>query len=154
MNIRKAVLADESAVISLLKKLLIPSGEVDEKWNDDANLFRRIIENPALGTILVAEENGMIAGVTTLSYPAALRCSGLYACIEENIVAKEFRGKGVGGRLLEAAIAEATARGCSEIQVNAPSEMGYPLYMRHGFKDEGKKHIKARLPLSHNLLNR
>ena len=86
--------------------------------------------------------------ITTLSYPIALRCSGPYSCIEENIVDERFRGKGIGGALLTAAIAEATARGCAEIQVNAPNEHGYPLYLRHGLKDEGKIQVKARLPLS------
>ena len=139
---------DEARVRALMKKLLIPSGEVKKDWNDEAGVFRRIIEHPELGAILVAEEDGEIAGVTTLSYPVAIRCNGVYACIEENIVDERFRGKGVGGKLLQAAIAEAAAHGCDEIQVNAPSEMGYPLYMRRGFTDAGKKHIKAKLPLA------
>ena len=49
---------------------------------------------------------------------------------------------------MKAAIAEATERGCDELQVNAPSEAGYPLYLRHGFKDNGKIQVKADLPLS------
>ncbi|MBI5116424.1 GNAT family N-acetyltransferase [Candidatus Poribacteria bacterium] len=146
MRIRKARIEDESRVIRLLKELLVAGGEVNDDWKDEAQMFRRVVENPELGTILIAEENGDVAGVTTLSYPVAIRCNGLYACIEENIVDGRFRGKGVGTKLLEAVMAEATARGCDEIQVNAPSEMGYPLYMRHGFKDKGKKHIKAKLP--------
>jgi GNAT superfamily N-acetyltransferase len=147
MQIRKATLNDESGVITLMKKLLIPAEEVRKDWNDQACIFRRLVENPELGTILIADVDGEIAGVTTLSYPTAMRCNGPYSCIEENIVDERFRGKGIGGKLLQAAIAEATARGCDEIQVNAPSEMGYPLYMRHGFTDAGKKHIKAKLPL-------
>ncbi len=146
MHIRKARIEDENQVIRLLKELLIAGGEVGKDWNDDARMFRRVVKNPELGTILVAEEDGEVAGVTTLSYPEAIRCNGLYACIEENIVGGRFRGKGVGSMLLQAAMAEATERGCDEIQVNGPSEMGYPLYMRYGFKDEGKKHIKANLP--------
>jgi predicted N-acetyltransferase YhbS len=147
MQIRKAKPEDEAQVIALMKKLLIPSCEVAKNWNDEARMFRRIVEDADLGSIFVAEEDGVVAGVTTLSFPAAIRCNGVYSCIEENIVDERFRGKGVGGKLLKAAIAEATARGCDEIQVNAPSEMGYPLYMRYGFTDAGKKHIKAKLPL-------
>jgi len=146
MHIRKATIEDEGRIISLMRKLLIPSGEVPESWNDEAGIFRRVIENPELGSILVAEEDGEIVGVTTLSYPTAIRCNGLYSCIEENIVDERCRGKGVGGKLLRAAIEEATSKGCDEIQVNNPSKMGYPLYMRHGLKDIGK-HIKAKLPL-------
>ncbi|UCD57336.1 MAG: GNAT family N-acetyltransferase [Candidatus Hydrogenedentota bacterium] len=146
MLIRKATIEDESGVISLLKKLLALSGEVPEDWDDDRQIFRRLLEDPELGTILIADNDGEIAGVTTLSYPTAMRCNGLYCCIEENIVDERARGKGIGGKLLKAAIAEATAKGCDEIQVNNPSRMGYPLYLRHGLKDIGK-HLKAKLPL-------
>ena len=84
-------------------------------------------------------------GLITLSYPTAIRCGGKYSCIEEFIVSEQARGKGVGGKLLEAAIAEATARGCYQIQVNRPSEIGYPVYLRHGWEDLGK-HLDMRLP--------
>jgi GNAT superfamily N-acetyltransferase len=144
MQIRKATIEDEARVISLLKKLLIPGGEVGQDWSDESHVFRRIVENPELGTILVAEESGEIAGVTTLSFPTAIRCEGLYSCIEENIVDERFRGKGVGGKLLRAAIAEADEKGCDELQVNNPSEMGYPLYIRNGLEDKGK-HLKINL---------
>ena len=148
MRIRKATMEDREGVIELLRSLLIPGGEVGEGWRDEAQIFRRLVEQPELGTILVAEEDVEIAGITTLSYPTALRCCGIYSCIEENIVDERYRGRGIGGALLEAAIAEATARGCDEIQVNAPSESGYPLYLRHGFEDHGKIQVKADLPPS------
>jgi GNAT superfamily N-acetyltransferase len=148
MQIRKATMEDREHVINLLRTLLIPAGEVSGDWRDEARIFRLLVEMPELGCILIAEENGEIAGITTLSYPIALRCCGPYSCIEENIVDERHRGRGIGGALLKAAIAEATARGCDEIQVNAPSESGYPLYLRHGFRDDGKIQVKADLPLS------
>jgi len=148
MRIRKARLEDEEAVIELLRELLIEGGEIDEDWRDEARIFRRVTENPELGTVLVADDDGKVAGVTTLSYPTAIRCGGLYSCLEEIIVNGRYRGKGIGGKLIDAAIAEATARGCDEIQVNAPRETSYPLYLRHGLKDYGKKQIKTKLPLS------
>jgi GNAT superfamily N-acetyltransferase len=148
MRIRKATLDDREPVIELLRTLLIPFGEVAEDWRDEGQIFHLLVERPEFGSILIAEEDGEIAGITTLSYPIALRCSGPYSCIEENFVDESFRGKGIGGALLETAIAEATARGCAEIQVNAPSESGYPLYLRHGLRDDGKIQVKARLPLS------
>jgi predicted N-acetyltransferase YhbS len=148
MRIRKARLEDEGPVIELLKKLLIEGGEIGEDWRDEARIFRLLTENPELGTVLVAEENGEVAGVTTLSYPTAIRCGGLYCCLEEIIVDERYRGSGIGGKLIDAAIAEATAKGCDEIQVNAPRETSYPLYLRHGLEDHGKKQIKTKLPLS------
>ena len=143
MQVRKATTEDEGQIISLLK--LFPPDEITVDWEVAHSTYQRVVENPDLGTILVAEENGDVAGVITLSYPTAVRCGGLYTCIEEFVVAERVRGKGVGGQLLLAAIAEATTRGCYEIQVNNPSQLGYPLYLRHGLKDIGK-HLKAELP--------
>ena len=138
MNIRKATLEDEAQILTLLRQLLIAGGEVGGDWNDEPGTIRKVLNNPELGSILVAEEDGEIAGLTTLSFPFAIRCKGRYSCIEENIVDSKHRGKGVGSKLLKAAIAEATAQGCDELEVNNPSEMGYPLYIRHGIKDNGK----------------
>ncbi|MBW1812791.1 MAG: GNAT family N-acetyltransferase [Deltaproteobacteria bacterium] len=68
----------------------------------------------------------------------AIRCGGKYSCIEEFIVDEKGRGKGIGGQLIKNAIEEARSRGCYELQVNRPSESGYPVYMSHGWKDLGK----------------
>lgn len=100
-------------------------------------IYRKIINNSDLGLILVAEDEEKIVGVITLSYPVAIRCSGSYARIEEYIVDEFVRGRGIGGMLLDAAIKEAEENGCYDMQVNNPSELGLPLYIRRDFKDGG-----------------
>lgn len=142
MQIRKAQLDDRAQVIDLLKQF--PAEEVTVDWEEGARTFRQVVTNHELGTVLVAEEGGGILGLITLSYPTAIRCGGLYAAIEEFIVAEHGRGKGVGGKLLEAALAEAKSRGCYELQVNRPSPLGYPLYLRYGLEDLGR-HMKIDL---------
>lgn len=142
MQIRKATIEDESHIITLLKQF--PPEEATVDWQVGGETFRRIIGNADLGTVFVAEENGQILGVITLSYPHAIRCGGYYSCIEEFIVDEKGRGKGVGGNLLKAAIAESQSRGCYELQVNRPSELGYPVYLRYGWKDLGK-HLNLKL---------
>ena len=143
INIRKATLDDETRVIELIKEF--PEGEIVVDWNKAGAAFREIIKDPDKGIVFVAEEDGTVAGVVTMSFPFATRCAGRYSCLEEVIVGEQLRGKGIGGKLLEAAIAEATEKGCYELQVNRPSEMGYPVYLRHGFLDLGK-HLNLRLP--------
>ena len=147
IGIRKATIEDEAAVFDLLKQF--PPGETPPErpvnWQGGVDAFREIVENEEKGTIMVAEEDNETVGVITLSYPVAVRCAGIYTCIEEFIVSERMRGRGVGGQLLEAAIAEATSKGCREIQVNGPSELGYPVYLQHGWKDLGK-HLNMRLP--------
>lgn len=136
MPIRKATAEDEDHIFSLLKQFPVETDGYD--WQKGTGSFRRILRDPALGSIFVADEEGAVLGVITLSYPTAIRCAGIYACIEEFIVDRRGRGKGLGGQLIQAALEEARSRGCYEIQVNRPSESGYPVYLRHGWKDLGK----------------
>jgi GNAT superfamily N-acetyltransferase len=138
VNIREAKIEDQAEVFDLLRQLMT-SATLESAINQPSAIeaFRQVIEE-GKGTILVAEEDSKMLGLLTLSYPVAIRCGGIYSCIEEFIVTEQARGKGVGGKLLEAAISKATEKGSYELQVNRPSELGYPVYLRHGWKDLGK----------------
>jgi L-amino acid N-acyltransferase YncA len=138
VNIREATIEDQEVVFELLRQLMT-SATAESPINQPttAETFRQVI-NEEKGTVLVAEEDGKMLGVVTLSYPVAIRCGGIYSCIEEFIVTERARGKGVGSRLLQAAIDKATEKGSYELQVNRPSELGYPVYLRQGWKDLGK----------------
>jgi GNAT superfamily N-acetyltransferase len=138
LQIREATLEDWNGVFELVKELMRSVGpESPIHQPSAAEAYRQIMENET-GTILVAEEDGDLLGLITLSYPMAVRCGGIYACIEEFVVSERARGKGAGSKLLEAAKKKAAERGCYEVQVNRPSEVGYPIYLRHGWKDLGK----------------
>ena len=139
VEVREATLEDEAVVFDLLRQLMVSASE-DSPVNQQrgTGTFRRILENEEMGAVFLAEEDGTALGLLTLSYPVAIRCGGIYSCIEELIVIEQARGKGVGGALLEASIERATTRGCYELQVNRPSELGLPVYLRHGWKDAGK----------------
>ena len=145
-TVRKATIDDESRVFDLFSRLTsrqrTDQYRVDQKTGHP--IYRRIIETPALGIILVAQEGDTILGAISLSYPIAIRCSGPYARIEEYIVDESSRGRGIGGMLLEAAIKEARSMGCFDLQVNNPSDLGRPLYNKQGFEDGGE-YIRLRL---------
>ena len=138
VNIREATINDQAEVFDLLRQLMTSANEESPiNQPSAAETFRQVIEEEK-GTVLLAEEDGRILGLVTLSYPVAIRCGGIYSCIEEFIVTEQARGKGVGSKLLEAAIDKATEKGSYELQVNRPSELGYPVYLRQGWKDLGK----------------
>jgi len=136
MQIRKAAIGDEGQLFSLLNQF--PSEGGGHQWENGVDTFRSVIQNPELGSVFVADEKGTILGLITLSFPTAIRCAGIYASIEEFIVDQEGRGKGIGGMLIKTAMEEARSRGCHELQVNRPSESGYPVYIRYGWKDLGR----------------
>ena len=146
MKVRKATLSDETEFFNVLRKLLSPQTTDSSRVHTPitSGIFREIIADENKGTLIVAEEDGKLVGLITLSYPIAIRCAGKYTCIEEFIVSETVRGRGVGTQLLESALDEAKKQGCYEIQVNAPSELGYPLYIRQDIKDAGK-HLKKKL---------
>jgi GNAT superfamily N-acetyltransferase len=147
LKVRPAAEDDEARVFALLKQFPAENipGVPPLDWDRGKAAFREIVADEAKGTILVAVQGDLLLGICSLSYPIAVHCAGRYACIEEFIVSPNSRGKGVGGRLIEAAIVLATEQGCYEIQVNRPSEHGYPVYLRHGFRDAGK-HLLLSLP--------
>jgi predicted N-acetyltransferase YhbS len=146
INIRKATLNDEAEVFNVLKMLISPQAADSSRISTPGAIatFRELVASSEKGAVIVAEENSKLIGLITLSYPVAMRCSGKYTCIEEFIVSETVRGRGIGTQLLQAALEEAKRQGCFEIQVNAPTEMGYPLYIKQDIKDNGK-HLKKKL---------
>jgi GNAT superfamily N-acetyltransferase len=138
VKIREATIDDKEAVFDLLRQLMSTANEdspINQASGDET--FQAVIEGNQ-GDVLLAEEDGTALGLCTLAYPVAIRCGGSYASIEEFIVNEAARGKGVGGKLLEASIDLAKSRGCREMVVNRPSDLGLPVYLRHGWKDAGK----------------
>jgi GNAT superfamily N-acetyltransferase len=116
---------DETRVFKLLKQLPLENAGAPFNWDSGKAAFPVIVADAEKGTILLAHEGDLLLGICSLSFPMAVHCAGKYACIEEFIVSPNSRGKGVGGRRIEAAVARATEGGCYEIQPNRPSELGH-----------------------------
>jgi hypothetical protein len=60
-------------------------------------------------------------------------------------VLREWRGKGVGGRLLEALIERARSRGMRRVVLNAQTHAA-PFYARFGFAAVGAEFMEAGIP--------
>jgi GNAT superfamily N-acetyltransferase len=142
-TIRKANPADQAKTIALLKQFPPDPELPDINWDDAAKAFATLADGRG-GCIFVAEEDGDIVGVVTLGYSYVLRFGGTYAMIEEFIVSEKMRGRGIARQLIQTAIDEARRMGCPELQVNGPSPLGRPVYLRNGFHEAGL-HMKIRL---------
>ena len=138
--IREATPGDLEAVLALLKTFPDDPELKDVDWEDGRRVYAELLGGDK-GSIFVAEERGEIVGIVTLGFSTAMRFGGPYAMIEEFLVAESQRGKGLARLLLAAARAEAERRRCRELQVNGPSPLGKPVYLRNGFHEAGS-HLK------------
>ena len=85
----------------------------------------------------LAMDNDKIIGTSSVSFynlpPTATRPNGKTAYVGNMFTYPEYRGKGIGMRLLSLAVEEAKSAGCMDIRLDY-TEMGKPLYEKFGFK--------------------
>lgn len=125
---RMATLANAPRVLELLGQLFERDLSVEPAR---LRSFQRMLDSER-GAVLLAEEDGAVLGVISVSFNLAIRYDTAYAQIEELVVDAAARGKQAGAILVRAAIAEARHRGCDEIGLY-PREETRAFYEKLGF---------------------
>ena len=98
VNVRLGKLEDQIRCSELLDVLTEATSEQNEIFDSDT--FSELISNER-GSLVIAEENGIILGMASVSFNLALRYNGEYCQLEELVVDQDARGKNVGGLLIE-----------------------------------------------------
>ena len=111
VNIRLAIPEDEEQCSKLLDVLAKATSDPNNIFH--SNTFNDVISNER-GSLVIAEEEGKILGMASISFNLALRYNGEYCQLEELVVHQEARGKNVGGLLIEETLRLAKNRGCEE----------------------------------------
>jgi [ribosomal protein S18]-alanine N-acetyltransferase len=104
----------------------------EEAWSRQM-LEAELAQQPASRHYLVADDDGLIVGY------AGLLTAGSQADVLTIAVALDRWGEGSGTALLEALLAEAARRGCTEVflEVRTDNVRAQQLYRRHGFTEIG-----------------
>jgi len=138
VNIRLAKPEDQRRCSELLNVLAESTLEPYEIFNSDA--FSKLISNER-GSLVIAEENGIILGMASISFNLALRYNGEYCQLEELVVDKDARGKNVGGLLIEETLRLAKNRGCKEfgLYILESTKHNQPFYEKYGFVKIGEE---------------
>lgn len=104
----------------------------DEAWTRQM-LAGELEQQPSSRYYLVADDGGRIAGY------AGLLCVGWQGDVLTLAVATDRWGNGIGSALLEALLAEAARRGCTEVflEVRNDNARAQQLYRRHKFTEIG-----------------
>jgi ribosomal protein S18 acetylase RimI-like enzyme len=134
-------IATESDLKSIKPILLELTEAVDSANGFDAHASlencRVLMKDPA-HCVLVAKEKGTIVGFANVSLRKTMlhpRSSGL---IDELIVARNVRGRGIGKQLLFAAIERCRELGCCEVEVSTEkgNAAAREFYRKCGFEDD------------------
>lgn len=134
--IRSATPKDANRLI-----VLLDHGALEDRKEDPSDLNPYVValaEIEATGgsDVLVAELDGQVVGVCQLiMFRHLQRRGGLCAEIESMHVHPDFRGRGIGGQLLDAVVETAKRAGCYRVQLtsNLQRSDAHRFYRRHGF---------------------
>ena len=138
VNIRLAKPEDQQQCSELLDVLAEATSDSNKIF--DTNTFSEVISNER-GSLVIAEEEGKILGMASISFNLALRYNGEYCQLEELVVDKDARGKNVGGLLIEETLRLAKNRGCKEfgLYILESTKHNQPFYEKYGFVKIGEE---------------
>lgn len=131
-----AVPGDITALCGLLQVLFSQEAEFRPDHDAQVRGLAAIVGDPATGEILVARGGGRVLGMVSLLYTVSTALGARVAWLEDMVVLPETRGAGVGGALLDAALAHAARRGCRRITLltDADNVAAQHFYQRRGFQ--------------------
>jgi ribosomal protein S18 acetylase RimI-like enzyme len=139
MRIRQATIEDSAVIAHLMTQLMEASGY--EGWQVSPEQveerLRKMADSDAY-QVLLAEDEGQVMGLLSLSFRHTLFHPAPSALIDELVVERGHRRRGVGQQLVAEAIERCRAAGCCEIEVSTErsNEAAQEFYRRHGFGHE------------------
>jgi GNAT superfamily N-acetyltransferase len=144
LRVRPASPDDATAIASLLGELGYPSSPDRVR----ARMMRLLTHGTeARDAVLVAvdEDAGDTIGVLALHRFAALHDDADVALIMALVVGEKARGRGVGRRLVDAAVDTARAWGCTRMLVTTHVRRAeaHAFYEHLGFDFTGRRYVKA-----------
>ncbi|HEX5984004.1 MAG TPA: GNAT family N-acetyltransferase [Solirubrobacterales bacterium] len=145
VTVREAGEADVKAVAAAVEELLLELGGRRPERHELETEVRALLDDPAGGSVLIAEADGEVVGVLSASWQRAIHVPGVYATIQDLWVDGAWRSRGVGAELVEAVASQARARGVSRLEVGLPRETFAAIastesfYRRNGFEHLGPR---------------
>lgn len=135
IEIRTATPSDEAALVAIDRATWSPAVTPTPRWDESAGFFGS--GSPA--DVLVAVRNGELVGYARLGHPSPLESHRHVLAINGLAVDPIAQRQGVGQRLLDAAVAEATLRGARRLtlRVLGTNRGALALYGGSGFIVEG-----------------
>ena len=132
---RTATVYDVPRCAELLAVLFSQEQEFAPNAEAQSRALSMIIGNPEIGRIFVCEIDGVIQGMVMLLFTVSTFLGKKVALLEDLVVAPEWRGKGLGSRLIEVAEKFAREEGFGRITLltDSDNELAQHFYRSKGF---------------------
>lgn len=143
---RPAIAADVDAIIALQRAYYEEDGYPFAAARM-GQLVRRLLSEPSLGMLWVAEVDGQVAGYVALTLGFSLEHGGRDAFIDELLIAPAHRRQGLGRAGMDLAAIWAREQGVQalHLEVEPHREAAIALYEELGFQGTGRVLMSRRL---------
>ena len=133
-EIRACTAADFEQILLLLQQLW-PDKALGR--NEMRQVYSRALSSEQTQRLLCAVEEARVVGFCSMTIKNNLWVEGFLAHIDELVVDRAKQGRGIGGRLLQSAIAQARALNCARIELDLAFHRGdaHAFYERQGFEN-------------------
>jgi ribosomal protein S18 acetylase RimI-like enzyme len=134
--VREATLGDTDAIVDLLQILFTQEADFQPDARKQRNGVSKVILNPAIGTILVAEMGGSLIGSVHVALVHSTVEGDTVANIEDFVVHPDHRGGGIGRMLMNSAFQYIRNKGISRVTLltDADNERAIRFYRDNGFE--------------------
>ena len=135
LRVREARGADVPAMVDLLGYLFKQEADFVPAPDKQRRALKLILAQPTIGRLFVLTQGSEILGMVSLLFTISTAEGGKVAWLEDMVIHPEKRGKGMGTRLLRAAIDWARREGITRVTLltDGDNKGARRLYSRHGF---------------------
>ena len=120
LTIRKGTIEDENAVLDLLEQLFEPPGGFPHGYTRERGSegFRHAVASPD-ADILLAVDGEKVAGISSVYKDYLSMRDGWRTWLQDLVVGREQRGRGIGKMLLAASEEWARDHGCTHLDLSS-----------------------------------
>src|SRR6201997_2223695 len=135
-RIEPATIEDLPSLAELLMDLFSQERDFRPDYNNQMRGLRLILEQPSRGRIFVLRSANQIIGMLNLLFTISTAEGGFVILLEDLIVARHFRGQGMGSELLKHAMEYAKQKNFLRITLLADqmNEGSVAFFEKHGFQ--------------------
>jgi N-acetylglutamate synthase-like GNAT family acetyltransferase len=135
MKTRVATQKDISQITELLNILFSQEVEFVPNKEKQERGLKMIIENPSIGTILVAEQSNKIVASINILYSISTVLGAKVAVIEDMIVDPSMQKDGIGSKLIQFALSFAKEQSCERVTLltDKNNTLAHKFYSKNGF---------------------